>query len=105
MAKYGKYELPTDDKKALGQDIRYRVRSINSSNRESPAVGNTSIKFLTSGKPSSVRIRSNTSDFVTQQGANVDGSLYRIRIKSVSNNIESPWVESSVGTISFREGI
>jgi hypothetical protein len=102
--KYGKYELPTNEGGALNQEVKYRIRSINSSKTESSIIENTSIDFPTNNKPSAVRIRSDKSDFVTQQNEHINGNIYRIRVCSVIDNIKSSWIESVVGTVKLKEG-
>jgi hypothetical protein len=101
--KYGRYDLPTDQEGALSQGTRYRIRSISSGIKSSP-VGNLSISFPTTAKPSAIRIRSNLSEYVTQQNADISGSTYKIRVKAVTGSIESSWVESVIGTVRLKEG-
>lgn len=102
--KYGNYELPTNQSNAFKQEVKYRIRSINSSKTESSIIENTSIYFPTIEKPTAIRIRSDKSDFVIQQNENINGNIHRIRIRSISNNIESSWIESVIGTVKLKEG-
>lgn len=102
--KYGKYSLPTDDDNVLHQGIKYRIRSINSSKEESKNIENISISFPSNNKPSAIRLRSDKSNYVIQQNENIDGNIYRIRVRSVVGEIGSQWVESVVGTITLKEG-
>jgi hypothetical protein len=100
--KYGRYELPTDQGGALGQDVKYRIRSIGPNKIKSQVITNMAIEFPTVFKPSAVRVRSNISQFVTQQNAAIDGNPYKIRVKAVANGTDSSWVESVVGTVKLK---
>ena len=100
-AKYGKYILPVEGQGVLGQNVRYRIRSISSSGTQSQSTTNQSISFETPQKPVAVRIKSNMNpDYTINQSSVLDGNIYRVRIKT--QGLEYPWVESVVGTAKLK---
>lgn len=100
--KYGKYELPTKEGAALKYGAKYRIRSINSKNKESYQIENMSVRFTLDQKPSSIRIRSDKSSFVVNQSLNIEGKIHRTRVLSKGSNPK--WVESVTGTVTLKEG-
>lgn len=99
-AKYGKYELNTNQTKAIKQGVRYRIRTINSKKQESPRIQNTSITFTTPEKASKIRIKSNQSDFIVSQGESLSSDVQRVRVRASSSPL---WVESVIGTVELKK--
>ena len=96
--KYGRYDIDVPTEPPLSQITKYRLRSVNSKRLLSRPIINIVTNFITDG-PVKVRLRANKGFAVVAQSESIPGDIITIRVKAVSKDKESPWVESIVGTI------
>ena len=102
QAKYGHYDLEIDSKISLGDLRHYRFRTISNS-KESRVITNYQLKLTGTGGPVKVRLKANESDWIVQENVQIKGNPLKIRMKAVSYNEESPWIESAKATIRKKE--
>lgn len=102
QAKYGRYDLEIQGEILLGDLTYYRLRTI-SNNEESRAITNYQLKLIGTGGPVKIRLRTNEGEWVVQENAQIKGDPLKIRIKAVTKNEESQWLESAKATIRKKE--
>lgn len=102
-AKYGRYQIEIQGEISLG-DLRYRLRTIDSAGIEDRPITTAQEIISGTGGPVKVRLKTNDGEWVTQQNALIKGNPPKIRVKAVSSNEDSRWIESAKGII-MKEGI
>jgi hypothetical protein len=97
--KYGRYQIEIQGEISLGDLTKYRMKTIDSAGIESRPITNTKATIPGTGGPVKVRLKTNDGNWVTQQNAAIEGDPPRVRIRSVSKDGESRWIQSSKGII------
>lgn len=99
QGKYGKYDIEIEGEIPLQLLKRFRLKTIGKSQHESEAIVNHGVVINTNNRDLNVRLKSSNSKWVYNQRMALDGNPLKVRVKAVSENTESNWIECVIGTV------
>lgn len=99
QGKYGKYDIGIGGEIPLQLLKKFRLKTIGKSQHESEAIVNHGVVINTNNIDLNVRLKSSNSKWVYNQRMTLDGNPLKVRVKAVSENTESNWIECVTGTV------
>lgn len=95
QAKYGRYSIEIQDGISLGDITSYRLKTIDSRGIESRPIVSSQVVITGTDGPVKIRLKAKDGPWIHHQNAIIKGQPPKIRIKSVTKDESSIWVESA----------